>query len=95
VFIAALSSKTANEIRDFEQHGTLVNSRNDLFNRMSRNTQHISTARQKAAAAKQHEAQTSEIHERITNEKALRKQSTLRQKELQAELESTTSSTRG
>ena len=62
---------------------------------MSRNTQRISTAQQKAAAAKRHEAQTSEIHERITNEKALRKQSMIRQKELQAELESTTSSTKG
>jgi len=57
---------------------------------MSRtNTQRISTAQQKAAATKRHEAQTSEIHERISNEKALRKQSMLRQKELQAEPTST------
>jgi hypothetical protein len=35
----------------------------------------------------------SKIHERITNEKALRKQSMLRQKELQVELGSITSST--
>ena len=62
---------------------------------MSRNTQHISTTQQKAAAAKRHKAQTSDIHERITNEKALCKQSMVRQKELQAELESTTSPTQG
>jgi len=85
--------KTANEIWDFEQHGTLVNSRNNIFNRMSHNTQHISTGPQKAIAAKWHEAQMSKIHEKITDEKALCKQSMLRQKELQVELESMTSST--
>jgi hypothetical protein len=62
---------------------------------MSRNTQRISTAQQKAAATKRHEAQTSEIHERISNEKALCKQSMLRQKELQAELTSMTLTARG
>ena len=72
--------KTANKIQDFEQHGTLVNLRNDIFNRMSRNTQHISTGPQKAIAAKRHKAQTYKIHKRITNKKALHKQSMLRQK---------------
>jgi hypothetical protein len=50
---------------------------------------------QKATATKRHEAQTSEIHERISNEKALRKQSMLRQKELQTELTSTTLTAKG
>jgi len=85
--------RTANEIWDFKQHGTLVNLRNDIFNHMSRNTQHISTSPQKFIAAKRHEAQMSKIHERITNEKALCKQSMLWWKELQVELGSTTSST--
>jgi hypothetical protein len=62
---------------------------------MSCNTQRVSTTQQKATTTKRQEAQTSEIHKRIANEKALRKQSMLQQKGLQAELESTTSSAKG
>ena len=89
-----VDQKIANKIWDFEQHGTLVNSWNNLFNHMSHNTQHISTAQQKAAAIKQHKGQTSEIHERTTNKKALHKWSMLWQKGLQAELGSMKSSTK-
>src|ERR1700683_5843225 len=68
-----LIEKLPTKYRISSSIGTLVNSRNDIFNRMSRNNQHISTDPQKAIAAKRHEAQTSKIHERITNEKAWRR----------------------
>jgi hypothetical protein len=70
--------------------GTLVDSQNNIFNCISCITQHISTDPQKAITTKQHEAQMSKIHKRVTNEKALHKQSMLQQKELQVELGSTT-----
>lgn len=82
-----VDQKTANEIRDAQQLGTMVNSQNDLYNRMARNTQRVATARRKATDAKKQNNITNEIRDKITNEKATRKESMLREKELQAELQ--------
>jgi len=84
--------KTANEIRDAREHGTFVNSRNDLYNRMSRNTQRVSATMVKSAEAKRQIGLETDIRELISAEKAQRKESLLRQKELEATLQSTSSS---
>jgi hypothetical protein len=85
--------KTANEIRDARKLGTLVNSRNDLYNRMGRNTQRISATMAKSAEVKRQIGLETDIRELISAEKAQRKESLLRQKQLEVALQSSSSST--
>ena len=85
--------KTANEIRDARELGTLVNSRNDLYNRMSRNTQRVSATMAKSAETKRQIGLETDIRELITAEKAQWKESLLRQKQLEVALQSTSSLT--
>lgn len=80
--------KTANELRDSSQYGTQVNSRNDLLNRMSRNTQRRANTAQKAKALKEENNIISELRSKIDDEKNSRKLSITRQKELSDELSS-------
>jgi hypothetical protein len=80
--------KTANELRDSSQYGTQVNSRNDLLNRMSRNTQRRANTAQKSKALKEENNIVSELRSKIDDEKNSRKLSITRQKELSDELSS-------
>jgi hypothetical protein len=80
--------KTANELRDSSQYGTQVNSRNDLLNRMSRNTQRRANTAQKSKALKEENNIVSELCSKIDDEKNSRKLSITRQKELSDELSS-------
>jgi hypothetical protein len=80
--------KTANELRDSSQYGTQVNSRNDLLNRMSRNTQRRANTAQKAKALKEENNIISELRSKIDDEKNSRKLSITQQKELSDELSS-------
>jgi hypothetical protein len=87
-----VDQKTANEIQDARELGTLVNSRNDLYNQMSHNTQCISTTMVKSAEAKRQIGFKTNVHELILAEKAQRKESLLCQKQLEVTLQSTSSS---
>jgi hypothetical protein len=72
--------KTANELRDSFQYGTQVNSRNDLLNPMSRNTQRRANTAQKAKALKEENNIVSKLRSKIDDEKNSRKLSITQQR---------------
>lgn len=81
-----VDNKTSNELRNSQQHGAQVNSHNNLLYRTKRNTQRRSASTQKGKALKAELVRTSDLREKIEQEKLACKESMQRRKEYTDEL---------
>ena len=81
-----VDNKVAAEIQQCLHSGLVTNKQSDLFDRMSRNTQRITTSARKKRAAYQRDELAAGLREQIAAEKSARWESTQRQKALQQQL---------